>query len=80
LRRGDQKLAADLFGRAADAYEGAHDPRDMVEALVGLIVSTPDLQERAAGTRRLAELLRSGGITLLPRERDFLGSDVVGRM
>lgn len=80
LRRGDQKLAAEFFARAADAYEGAHDPRDMVEALVGLIVSTPDSDERAVGIRRLARLLSSGGITLLPRERDRLGPDVVDQL
>jgi predicted ATPase/transcriptional regulator with XRE-family HTH domain len=80
LRRGDQKLAAEFFARAADAYEGAHDPRDMVEALVGLIVSTPDPDERAAGVRRLAQLLNSGGITLLPRERDRLGPEIVSRL
>ncbi|MEV6842054.1 tetratricopeptide repeat protein [Actinoplanes sp. NPDC051411] len=80
LRRGDQKLAAEFFGRAADAYEGAHDPRDVVEALVGLIVSTPDAEERAAGIRRLAELLRSNGITLVARELDRLGPEVVAQL
>jgi hypothetical protein len=43
-----------------------------VEALVGLIVSTPDPEERAATTRRLTELCEAGGITLLPRERERL--------
>jgi hypothetical protein len=80
LRRGDQKLAAELFARAADAYEGAHDPRDVVEALVGLIVSTPDAEESAAAIRRLAELLRSNGITLVARERDRLGPEIVSQL
>lgn len=73
LQRGEPKRAAECFARAAEAYDGAHDPRDVVEALVGLIVSTPDQDERAAAVRRLSEMCRSGGITLLPRERDRLG-------
>ncbi|MFI6076705.1 ATP-binding protein [Actinoplanes sp. NPDC051343] len=80
LRRGDLKLAAEFFARAADAYEGAHDPRDVVEALVGLIVSTPDPEERAAGVRRLAELLRSNRITLVDRERNRLGPEVLAQL
>ncbi|MET0422684.1 MAG: tetratricopeptide repeat protein, partial [Actinoplanes sp.] len=76
-REGEPKRAADCFRRAAEAYDGAHDPRDVVEALVGLIASTPDEDGRAAAVRRLAELCRSGGITLLPRERSRLGPDVV---
>jgi predicted ATPase len=73
LRQGEQKHAAECFARAAEAYEGAHDRRDLVEALVGLIVSTPDQQERSATIQRLTELCESGGITLLPRERERLG-------
>jgi predicted ATPase len=80
LRRGEQKRAAEFFGRAADAYDGAHDPRDVVEALAGLIASTPDSEERAAAVRRLAELCRSGGITLLPRERNRLGPEIVSQL
>jgi tetratricopeptide (TPR) repeat protein len=77
LRRGERKHAAECFARAAEAYEGAHDPRDGVEALVGLIISTPDLDDRRAAVRRLAELCRSGGITLLARERERLGPEVM---
>ena len=73
LQRGEPKLAAECFARAAEAYDGAHDPRDVVEALVGLIVSTPDRDERSAAVRRLGEMCRSGEITLLPRERERLG-------
>jgi len=77
---GEQKRAAECFTRAAEAYGGAHDPRDVVEALVGLIVSTPDVDERAAAVRRLSELCRAGGITLLPRERDRLGPPIVAQV
>jgi tetratricopeptide (TPR) repeat protein len=80
LRRGDRKYAAECFARAAEAYEGAHDPRDGVEVLIGLIVSTPDQDERRAAVRRLVELCRSGGITLLPRERERLGPEVVAQV
>lgn len=77
LRRGEQKQAADCFIRAAEAYGGAHDPRDLVEALVGLIVSTPERETRTAAIQRLAELCRSGGITLVPRERHLLGPAIL---
>ena len=80
LRLGEQKYAADCYARAADAYEGAHDVRDGVEALVGLIITTPDLDHRAAAVRRLAALCRSGGITLLPRERNKLGPEIVAQL
>ena len=65
---------------AADAYDGAHDPRDVVEALVGLIGCTLDPEERAAAVRRLAELCRSAGITLLPRERNHLGAELMAQL
>jgi predicted ATPase/transcriptional regulator with XRE-family HTH domain len=80
MRQGEQKHAAECFARAADAYGGAHDPRDVVEALVGLIVCTPDQDERGAAVRRLAELCRAGGITLLPRERNRLGPEAVAQV
>ncbi|MEU8816424.1 helix-turn-helix domain-containing protein [Actinoplanes sp. NPDC048796] len=73
LRRGENKRAAECFSAAVDAYEGSHDPRDTVEALVGLIVSTPNAEEREAAEQRLRELCRTGGITLLPRDRARLG-------
>ncbi|MGK5679953.1 ATP-binding protein [Actinoplanes sp. URMC 104] len=74
LHRGEPKRAAEAFARAAEAYEGDHDPRDVVEALVGLIVSTPDPDEREAAVRRLDDMCRSDGLTLLPRERERLGT------
>ncbi len=72
-RRGEGKRAAECFARAADAYEGAHDPRDVVEALVGLVSSTPDADQRRAAEQRLDDVCRSGAIVLLPRERALLG-------
>jgi len=80
LRQGDQKLAAESFARAAEAYGGAHDPRDVVESLVGLISSTPDADDRQSAVRRLADLCRSAGITLLPRERNRLGPEIVAQL
>jgi hypothetical protein len=73
LRRGETKRAAENFARAAEAYDGTHDPRDVVEALVGLIISTPDPDQRAAAVSRLGKMCRSGGIVLLARERERLG-------
>ena len=74
LSQGEQKHAAECYARAAEAYDGAHDKRDVVEALVGLILSTPDQEERAAARRRLGALCEAGGITLLPRERERLAT------
>ena len=79
-RRGELKRAAECHARAAEAYDGAHDPRDVVEALVGLVVSTPDLEERASAVQRLGVLCRSGGFALLPRERALLGPDIVAQI
>ncbi len=73
LRRGEEERAAGWFARAADAYEGGHDPRDVVEALVGLVVSTGDRDGRQAAADRLDDFCRSGAIVLLPRERALLG-------
>jgi tetratricopeptide (TPR) repeat protein len=77
LARGEEKQAADCFARAAEAYQGAHDPRDVVEALVGLIASTPDADARREPIGRLRSLCRSSRITLLPRERAMLGDEAV---
>jgi hypothetical protein len=74
LRRGEHERAAVAFARAADAYAGGHDPRDVVEALVGLVASTRDPANRLAARRRLDDFCRAGGITLLPRERALLGA------
>jgi tetratricopeptide (TPR) repeat protein len=80
LCQGEHKLAAESFARAAEAYGGAHDPRDVVESLVGLIISTPHADDRQAAVRRLADLCRSAGITLLPRERNRLGPEIVAQL
>jgi predicted ATPase/transcriptional regulator with XRE-family HTH domain len=77
LVRGEGKRAADCFSQAADAYEGGPDPRDVVTALVGLILSTPEADRRRIAVERLGRLCRSGGITLLPRERALIGDDAV---
>jgi hypothetical protein len=52
----------------------------VAEALVGLILSTPDLDERASAVRRLADLCHAGGITLLPRERHQLGPAILAQI
>jgi tetratricopeptide (TPR) repeat protein len=73
LLRGDEKRAAESFATAVTAYDGSHDPRDTVEALVGLIRSTPEAERRAEAMQQLDELCRASGITLLPREKALLG-------
>jgi predicted ATPase/transcriptional regulator with XRE-family HTH domain len=80
LRQGEMKHAAQCYAWAAEAYGGTHDPRDVMEALVGLIASTPDDQERAEAVGRLTALCRAGGITLLPRERRLLGAEIAAEV
>jgi hypothetical protein len=69
LARGDGKRAAEHFARAAAAYQGDHDPRYVVTALVGLAASTPDRDAR----KRLDEFCAGSGIVLVPHERARLG-------
>ncbi|MEV7621544.1 helix-turn-helix domain-containing protein [Actinoplanes sp. NPDC089786] len=69
MATGDQKRAAECYARAADAYAGDVDPRDVVEALVGLAATTPDPDQREAALSRLDEICTAGGIVLLPHER-----------
>jgi hypothetical protein len=80
LRQGELKHAAQCYAWAAEAYGGTHDPRDVMEALVGLIASAPDAQERAEAVGRLTALCRAGGITLLPRERALLGPEITAEV
>ncbi len=77
LRQGEDKRAAESFAAAAAAFAGAYDPRDTVEALVGVARSTPDADRRLEAVVQLAELCRTGGITLLPRERNLLGPEAL---
>ena len=74
LRRGDREYAAEWFAAAAREFTGARDVRDVVEALVGLVVSTDDRAGRTAALARLKQVCREGGVRLLPREREMLAS------
>ncbi|MEV0154098.1 helix-turn-helix domain-containing protein [Micromonospora sp. NPDC050686] len=67
LSRGDRELAAEWFAAAADAA-GGQDRRDLVEALVGLTVSTADPDVR----KRLDAVCRESGTCLLPQEEALL--------
>jgi hypothetical protein len=67
--RGDRELAAEWFAVAEAAGAAGQDRRDMVEALVGLAVSTGSAEVR----ERLAQACRRGGIRLLPDEERLLG-------
>jgi tetratricopeptide (TPR) repeat protein len=75
LARGEDKRAADCFLRAADAYAGAQDPRDVIVALVGLIASLSDVDRRRAAIERLGRLCRTGGMTLMPTELAIIGDE-----
>ncbi|ASW52972.1 helix-turn-helix domain-containing protein [Plantactinospora sp. KBS50] len=74
LRRGDREWAAEWFAAAERASTHARDARDVVEALVGLVVSTDDPDARAAQRVRLDEACRDAAISLLPQERALLDS------
>ncbi|OJF14910.1 ATP-binding protein [Couchioplanes caeruleus] len=74
LLRGDERKAAELFEVAAAAYEGGHDPRDTVEAVVGLIRCTREAEKRAKMVHRLHEMCRTSGIALLPRDLKLIGA------
>ncbi|MEV4640840.1 helix-turn-helix domain-containing protein [Actinoplanes sp. NPDC049548] len=73
LLRGDERRAVESYTVALAAYEGDYDPRHTVEALVGLIRSTSGPDQRAKVVHRLSEMCRTGGITLLPRDRKLIG-------
>ncbi|SCL68543.1 Predicted ATPase [Micromonospora eburnea] len=76
LHRGDRELATEWYAAAADAATGGgRNRRDVIEALVGLAVSTVDL----AVLDRLDRARRSSGIGLLPREEDLLYALVARR-
>jgi predicted ATPase/transcriptional regulator with XRE-family HTH domain len=80
LRQGEEKRAAEKYATAAEAYASGQDPRDAVEALIGVVRSVPDSERRLDAVDRLGKLCRTGGITLLPRERELLGEDVLHRL
>ena len=69
---GDRARAAQRFVAAAQALDGQHDARDVVEALVGAVASTDDPQRRARLLGRLGDACRRTGCTLLPIEDAWL--------
>jgi tetratricopeptide (TPR) repeat protein len=71
---GDLPIAAERFLTAADLLAGQHDARDQVEALVGAAASTEDPGRRKEIVDRLDEVCRRCGISLLPAERQVLGT------
>jgi predicted ATPase/transcriptional regulator with XRE-family HTH domain len=77
LRLGEEKRAAEFFARAAEAYQAGDDPRDLLMALLGVVISTPEADARRDAVRKLGRLCRGAGIALLPRERDQLSADVL---
>jgi tetratricopeptide (TPR) repeat protein len=77
LRLGEEKRAAEFFARAAEAYQAGDDPRDLLMALLGVVISTPEADARRDAVRKLGRLCRGAGIALLPRERDQLSAEVL---
>ncbi|MFV2008475.1 MULTISPECIES: ATP-binding protein [unclassified Micromonospora] len=72
-RRGERELALEWYAVAARSLGNGPEPRDAVEAMVGLVVHAETAVSRAAARDRLAAACHSAGITLLPRERDAVG-------
>ncbi|NUR71942.1 MAG: helix-turn-helix domain-containing protein [Hamadaea sp.] len=73
LARGHRRLASSWYAAAADAYEGGHDLRDVVQALVGLVAASDDPAERQRARDRVDALVKTTGFTLTARERALLG-------
>jgi tetratricopeptide (TPR) repeat protein len=73
LGRGERDEAAGFFESAAGALLGRHDARDVVEALVGVAVSTGDPAHRGSVLVQLEDVCQRGGLVLLPRDRALLG-------
>jgi hypothetical protein len=71
--QGEPKRAAESFARAVEAHQSGDDPRDLLMALLGVVIATPEAELRAEAVRRLGVLCRQTGIMLLPRERAHLG-------
>ncbi|ROO52438.1 putative ATPase [Micromonospora sp. Llam0] len=74
-RRGERELAMEWYAVAARSLGNGPEPRDAVEAMVGLVVHAETTASRAAARDRLAAACRSAGITLLPREREAVGQE-----
>jgi len=72
LARGQRRLASSWYAAAADAYEGGHDLRDVVQALVGLVAATDDPAERQRAHDRIVALVKTTGMTLTERERALI--------
>jgi len=77
LKNGEHKRAADCFTLAAEAHETGDDPRDLLVALLGVILSTPDADIRRDAVQKLGVLCRGAGIALLPRERELLSTEAL---
>ncbi|MFB9450819.1 helix-turn-helix domain-containing protein [Dactylosporangium vinaceum] len=71
LARGARPAAAKAFESAANLLAGRDDIRDVLEALVGLVVSA-DPPTRSRALEDLAGLRERGRIRLLPREHRLL--------
>jgi hypothetical protein len=78
MRRGEEKRAAEFFTRAAEAHQAGDDPRDLLMALLGVVVSTPpEADGHRDAVRKLGRLCRGAGIALLPREREQLSPEIL---
>ena len=70
---GNRLMAVERFLAAAQALNGQHDMRDVVEALVGAAASTDDPDRRRKLLEELDDLCQRTRIHLLPAEHAALG-------
>ncbi|NLU78006.1 XRE family transcriptional regulator [Micromonospora sp. HNM0581] len=75
VHRGDREAAVEWFAAAAEPDETGRDRRTVVEALVGLAVSSSD----AGVLDRLSVACREGGVRLLRHEEELLSALSVSR-
>lgn len=73
IRRGDRELAVEWFAVAARSLGSGTDPRDAVEALLGLVLSAETTAARLVALDRLVAACSDTGIKLLPEQRQAVG-------
>ena len=72
LAADDRERAVASFTAAGELLAGWDDARDVVEALVGVLVSADDPEQREEARSALASACERSGMALLPRDRALL--------
>ncbi|HYN93682.1 MAG TPA: XRE family transcriptional regulator, partial [Pilimelia sp.] len=72
VQRGDRRTASERFVAAARAHAGGHELREVAEALVRAVATTPAAADRADLLKWLDDVCADGGIVLLAHERAMI--------